>query len=141
MVAIPDRLAGELFSDGPLHSRSSPDFRKYLSHSSYMPGIAPDSSVPSDVVHQIRQAHEEVRMEPRVGIVEERNYGRIPVQIDRNPPYLGVTEFGPGYDGGRRRITASRIGINSNVGKRAKRVAKHDNGVIRRIRRHESGAA
>lgn len=126
MAAIQDRLADELFLERR-PDMPTPEFRKYLSHASYMPGIAPDSSVPGDLVHQIRQAHEEVKREPRVGIVEERNYGRIPVQIDRNPPYLGVTEFKPTYENGRPRITAGRVGINSNVrGKRAKRVAKHE---------------
>ncbi|MBI2173453.1 MAG: hypothetical protein HYT73_04605 [Candidatus Aenigmarchaeota archaeon] len=106
MAAIQDRLADELFLERR-PDMPTPEFRKYLSHASYMPGIAPDSSVPGDLVHQIRQAHEEVRMEPRVGITEERHYGRIPVQIDRNPPYLGVTEFKPTYENGRPRITAT----------------------------------
>lgn len=127
MAAAPDRLTRELFLERPLYRQGGVNFRKYLPVSTYMPGIATDSSVPDDVVHQIRQAHEEVKREPRVGIFEERNYGKVPVHIDHKPPYLGVTEFDRRYEGGSKRIMANRVGINSGVrGRKAKRVAKHE---------------
>ncbi|MDI6722819.1 MAG: hypothetical protein QMD97_04635 [Candidatus Aenigmarchaeota archaeon] len=123
-------LAGELFSEG-IPRPTSRLTRKYfpigMYTGLYMPAIAIDSGIPDDTVHQIRKAYKEVKEEPDIGIIEKRYDGSIPVQLDNNPPYLGVTEFGAYHGRNGPDIGARRIGINRKVkGKQAKRVTKHE---------------
>ncbi len=88
----------------------------------FMPAVR-TSGLPHNVRSHVEQGVEEVRREDPVGIENERYTGSVPVHIDRNPPYKGVTEFRPGYHGPE----AKRMGISDRVHPReAKRVAKHE---------------
>ncbi len=121
MVAIPNRLADELFRESAL--RQAPEIRRYLPISLYMPGIITSPDMPDDTVHQIRGAYHRVRQRPRIGMYETVD-GTVPVELDpSNSPYLGVTEF-ERYNG---RARPKRIGINRKVrGRKAGRVAEHE---------------
>src|SRR3989338_5518838 len=88
----------------------------------FMPAMN-TSGIPQNVRPYVDQGIEEVKREDPVGIEEERYTGSVPVHIDKNPPYKGVTEFRPGYEGPE----AKRMGISDRVHpSRAKRVAKHE---------------
>ncbi len=90
---------------------------------SFMPQVD-TTMLPRDIREPVRKGIEEVRKEDSVGIKEERYTGNLPVHIDHNAPYAGVTEFGKGYDG---KPKAKRMGISNKLTEyNAKRVAKHE---------------
>ena len=121
MVAIPDRLTDELFTEG--RRQTGHYAGKYFPVSLYMPGIVTSPDMPDDTMHQIRRAHQRVRERPRIGMYETVG-GTVPVELDpHDSPYLGVTEFGRQYG----KIRPTRIGINRRVsGRKAGRVAEHE---------------
>jgi hypothetical protein len=87
------------------------------------------SDVKPDIKPDVYEGVEEVRREDPVGIEEERYNGRIPITIDNDDGYKGVTEIKGDYRG---RTRAERIGISNRVSKReAKRVAKHEGRHVR----------
>lgn len=101
----------------------------------YMPAIA-TSALPSETARYVREAYREIDEGPRVGIVEERNTGKVPVHIDESPPYAGVTEFDPKYAHDGLDVESRRVGISDSlptyvkIGRKRlnykKRVARHE---------------
>ena len=95
---------------------------KLIYPAAFMPAVSTEE-LPQDIREPVRRGIEEVRKEDPVGIIEERYDGKVPVGVDRNPPYAGVTEFSDNY----RNPEARRIGISNRLGpKTARRVAKHE---------------
>ena len=81
------------------------------------------SGLPSDVRPHVEEGIRRARDGDPVGVVEERYHGSVPVHIDRSPPYAGVTEFRPSYEG----PVANRMGISDRLSpKFAKRVGAHE---------------
>ena len=89
----------------------------------FMPAMN-TSRVPGNIRPYVDQGIKRARDGDAVGVEEERYVGEVPVHIDRNPPYAGVTEFRPGYEG----PTAERMGVSDRITdpKYAKRVAAHE---------------
>ncbi len=89
----------------------------------FMP-VMNTSNLPRDVKPHVEEGIKRVRDGDPIGVEEERYVGEVPVHIDRNPPYAGVTEFRPSYEG----PVAKRMGISDRIGnpKYAKRVGAHE---------------
>jgi hypothetical protein len=101
-----------------------------------MPAIS-TKSLPSETARYVDEAYREVKNEPRVGIIEERYHGDVPVHIDRKPPYAGVTEIRPVLRPQGMEPESVRMGIsdslptykelpNGRVINYKKRVGKHE---------------
>ena len=101
-----------------------------------MPTIT-TKALPSETARFVDEAYREIDSGPRVGVIEERNSGRLPIHIDRNPPYAGVTHFEPRYSTSEGLdVESTRVGISDSlptyvdIGKKRinykKRVARHE---------------
>lgn len=100
-----------------------------------MPTIA-TTALPSETARYVDEAYREIDTGPRVGIVEERTTGKLPIHIDRKPPYAGVTHFEPVYTKSGMDVESVRVGISDslptyvNIGTKRlnykKRVARHE---------------
>ena len=121
-------LQNELFRKTDIRRPLTRDFSYFKNDNviypnAFMPAMDV-SPLPQDIRKPVKKGIEEVRKEDPVGITEERYHGSLPVQIDHNPPYAGVTEFEKGYDG---RPKAKRMGISNKLTEyNAKRIAKHE---------------
>ncbi len=102
----------------------------------FMPSIS-TQHLPTETASHVRAAYNEVQGEPKVGIIEERYTGQVPITIDRKPPYAGVTEIRQVITQHGLDVEATRMGIsdslptyqtlpNGRVINAKKRVAKHE---------------
>ena len=101
-----------------------------------MPAIT-TGALPSETARYVEEAYKEIDSGPRVGVVEERTTGRIPIHIDKKPPYAGITHFEPRYSTREGLdVESTRVGISDSlptyvdIGKKRinykKRVARHE---------------
>ncbi len=101
-----------------------------------MPAIR-TTALPGETARYVEEAYREIDAGPRIGIIEERNTGKIPIHIDRKPPYAGVTHFEPRYSTSKGLdVESTRVGISDSlptyvdIGKKRlnykKRVARHE---------------
>ena len=100
-----------------------------------MPAIK-TSALPSETARYVEEAYREIDSGPRIGVIEERNTGRVPVTIDTKPPYAGVTHFEPRYSRDGLDVESVRVGISDSlptyvdIGTKRlnykKRVARHE---------------
>lgn len=101
-----------------------------------MPAIT-TRALPSETARYVEEAYREIDTGPRVGIVEERNTGRVPVHIDRAPRYAGVTNFEPRYSPGEGLdVESTRVGISDSLPTYVKIGNKRLN-YKKRVARHE----
>lgn len=112
-------------------------FINSLIESLAMPRIRTDGVPDAETARHIREAYREVDAGPRVGIIEERNTGTVPIQLDRNPPYQGVTEFKPVYTPHGPDVRTTRMGISDRL-RRYVRVGRRVINNAKRVGRHES---
>jgi len=100
-----------------------------------MPTIA-TTDLPSETARYVDEAYKEINTGARVGIVEERTTGKVPIHIDRKPCYAGVTHFEPIYTKDGLDVESVRVGISDSlptyidIGRKRlnykKRVARHE---------------
>ena len=101
-----------------------------------MPAINTSGLNDGQTERYVREAYKEVDTGARVGIIEERNTGVVPVYVDKAPAYKGVTEFRPVYKKDGMGVESRRVGISGSMPTYA-RVGKKTINDVKRTARHE----